>query len=193
MLRDWMRDRKPVEAAWPAGKWYPNTAEMLRADLTRCGIPYTDEDGRVFDFHGLRGQFITELCRQKVHPRTAQKLARHSTIDLTMNVYTDLNSAELASAVDSLPSPIRGDAPEAAKATGTDGDSYRKVRSEGGQEARKDGRRRTEAGNDLDTPKASKTLEIERKRTGTDEGEQDLRSGPARIRTENQGIMSPLL
>ncbi|MFW5690732.1 MAG: tyrosine-type recombinase/integrase, partial [Planctomycetota bacterium] len=47
-----------------------------------------DDRGRVVDFHALRHTFISNLARAGVHPRNAQALARHSTIDLTMNVYT---------------------------------------------------------------------------------------------------------
>ncbi len=70
-----------------------------------AGIPYKDEAGRVFDFHATRGQFISELARQGVHPKTAQMLARHSSINLTMNTYTHLGLVDLKAAVENLPSP----------------------------------------------------------------------------------------
>jgi len=38
-----------------------------------------------------------------VHPRNAQALARHSTIDLTMNVYTHIDMGDLAGDVENLP------------------------------------------------------------------------------------------
>lgn len=61
------------------------------------------------DFHALRHTFISNLARAGVHPRNAQALARHSTIDLTMNVYTHVAMDDLATDVEQL--PAMGDAP----------------------------------------------------------------------------------
>jgi hypothetical protein len=47
--------------------------------------------------------FITNLTRSGVAPKTAQLLARHSDINLTMNTYTMLGVRDQASAVESLP------------------------------------------------------------------------------------------
>ena len=43
------------------------------------------------------------MVKAGVNPKTAQSLARHSTIDLTMNVYTSLTVNDQASALNSLP------------------------------------------------------------------------------------------
>lgn len=43
--------------------------------------------GRVFDFHALRHQFMSNLVRGGEHPKEVQSLARHSTITLTMDLY----------------------------------------------------------------------------------------------------------
>ncbi|BBO34563.1 tyrosine-type recombinase/integrase [Lacipirellula parvula] len=96
-LGKWLRGKSKNEPIWP-GKWYRKAAEMLRADLLAAGVPYR-ADGRALDFHALRATFITGLARAGVHPRTAQILARHSTVELTMQVYTHLNLAEVASAL----------------------------------------------------------------------------------------------
>lgn len=87
---------------WP-GTWFERAAEMLRTDLGAAGIPFRDIDGRVFDFHALRHQYISNLAAAGVHPRVAQQLARHSTIHLTMQAYTHLEVADLAGAVNKLP------------------------------------------------------------------------------------------
>jgi hypothetical protein len=42
---------------------------------------------------------VSQSLLPGVHPRNAQALARHSTIDLTMNIYTHANLGELAAAV----------------------------------------------------------------------------------------------
>ncbi len=79
------------------------TVRMFREDLQDAGIRYRDDANRVADFHGLRHTFITNLEMGGVHPQTAQQLARHSTIGLTMDRYThSLRDDELA-ALNALP------------------------------------------------------------------------------------------
>lgn len=97
------------------------TARMLRADLHEAGISYRDDDGRVADFHALRHTFITNLVRGGVHPKVAQGLARHSTISLTMDRYTHTVIADLASALQVLPTTAGIGDDAATDATGTDG------------------------------------------------------------------------
>ena len=111
------------EKLWP-GTWYKYGAQMLRRDLAVAGIPYRDEAGRIFDFHALRHQFISDLATGGVHPKIAQTLARHSTIALTMDSYTHVSVANVVGALDhlpALPSPVKGDW---VKATGTDGGNF---------------------------------------------------------------------
>jgi len=99
--------------------------KILDRDLALAGIPKRDDRGRTVDVHALRHSFGTLLSAGGVTPRTAQAAMRHSTIDLTMNVYTDPRLLDVAGALDALPSlPLDGGPqPEAAtaKATGTDG------------------------------------------------------------------------
>ena len=61
---------------------------MLKLDLADAVIEYRDDAGRVADFHALRHTFISNLANAGVHPKTAQTLARHSTITLTMDRYS---------------------------------------------------------------------------------------------------------
>jgi integrase len=49
--------------------------------------------------------FITNLCKADVSPKTAQTLARHSDIRLTMDVYTHVDREEQIAATGSLPAP----------------------------------------------------------------------------------------
>ena len=67
--------------------------KILNRDLKLAGIAKRDEWGRTVDVHALRHCFGTLLSRSGVAPRTAQAAMRHSTIDLTMNVYTDPSSS----------------------------------------------------------------------------------------------------
>jgi len=51
----------------------------------------------------MRHTFGTLLSRGNVAPRTAQAAMRHSSIDLTMNVYTDPQLLDVAGALHALP------------------------------------------------------------------------------------------
>ena len=55
------------------------------------------------DFHSLRKCTATLLALGGVHPKIAQQFLRHSTIELTMGVYTDARLMPLADAVKALP------------------------------------------------------------------------------------------
>lgn len=101
-LRDWLPQRPQEKRVW-AGSWWRKGAEMIRRDLKAAGIAYRDANERVFDFHALRGQFITQLGRQGVTLQDAQKLARHSDPRLTSNFYTHQGLDDLSRAVEQLP------------------------------------------------------------------------------------------
>ena len=98
--------------------------QILDRDLRLAGIPKVDERGRTVDVHAFRHTFGTLLSANGVMPRTAQAAMRHSTIDLTMNTYTDPKLLDVAGAMQSLPAlPLVGrEASEAiaVRATGTD-------------------------------------------------------------------------
>jgi hypothetical protein len=55
----------------------------------------------------LQQTFITDLSCAFISPKMAQSLARHSDINLTMNVYTMVSVSDQAAAVESLP-PLPG-------------------------------------------------------------------------------------
>jgi len=93
---------------------------ILDRDLRLAGIPKRDERGRSVDVHALRHTFGTHLSKAGVAPRTAQAAMRHSTIDLTMNVYTDPKLLDVAGAMEALPAlPLNASPLQQAKATGT--------------------------------------------------------------------------
>jgi len=88
-------------------------------------IDETDERGRTIDVHALRTTFGTLLSKARVSPRTAQAAMRHSSINLTMNVYTDPMLLDVHEALNALPAlPLdSGRKTEAidVSANGTDG------------------------------------------------------------------------
>jgi integrase len=95
---------------------------ILDRDLRMAGIDKRDERGRTIDVHAMRHTFGTWLSKGGVAPRTAQAAMRHSTIDLTMNTYTDPKLLDVAGALDALPAlPLDGTPDrQEQRATGTD-------------------------------------------------------------------------
>ena len=82
-------------------------AVELRSRVVQQDAGTVDPPVRLYpvsaDFHALRHTFITNMMKSGVTPKTAQALARHSTIDLTMNVYTSLTVTDQAAALSRLP------------------------------------------------------------------------------------------
>lgn len=85
---------------WP-GNWPDRAAQMLRTDLDQANIVYL-LDGKRFDFHALRCQFINDLLAAGVAPKEVQALARHSTITLTMDTYGRADSGRMREALERL-------------------------------------------------------------------------------------------
>jgi integrase len=101
-------------------------ADMIKIfdrDLVAADIPKEDERGRTVDLHALRHTFGTHLSKNGVAPRTAQAAMRHSSLDLTMNVYTDPQLLDVAGAMEALPALdiVGGSGTEDGKAARGDG------------------------------------------------------------------------
>lgn len=99
-LRSHCEGKSPSQRVVKVEKY---VSERMQEDLKEAGLPYQDESGRYADFHSLRKCTATLLALAGVHPRIAQQILRHSTIDLTMGCYTDVTLLPLAQAVDALP------------------------------------------------------------------------------------------
>lgn len=79
-----MRKAEPV--------WYSRVPSMdtFDKDLAHAGIEKKDESDRVVVLHSLRKSYITYLWMDPVNqPQDVQRLARHSDLKLTQQVYTD--------------------------------------------------------------------------------------------------------
>jgi len=120
-LRELVEGRGALEPVFrlPHG-WRP--ARMLRADLVRAAIPYTDESDRVFDFHALRGMQATRLLAAGASPKTTQTLMRHSTAELTVSLYAKNRPDDERLALDLLGDILPSPSSTSAVATGTHGD-----------------------------------------------------------------------
>jgi hypothetical protein len=206
VLRAWIADRPAGERLWP-GKWWIHAAKMVRADLAAAranwingvgedahererrersdSLTYTDADGRVFDFHSLRGQFVSALEAAGVSLKMLQTLARHSDIKTTLKHYARVQVSDAQAALDKLPplpSPVDPESVE-CRATGTGGRVAPCTRlahiSDIGREKLQTVASIASSG-DVSQDEAAITVESGRKRL-------ELR-GPSRIRTGDGGF-----
>ena len=94
-LKTWSGGKARDAKLWP-GEWASSRggSKLMRQALKAAGIDY-EVDGRKADFHALRYTFITNLIKAGWHPAYVQRLARHSDINLTFRVYTDLGLEDL--------------------------------------------------------------------------------------------------
>lgn len=75
-----------------------HTARTLDRLLEKAGIPKQTPAGKM-DFHACRTAYITLVIESGATIKEAQVLARHSTADLTMNVYGRVREDRLGSVV----------------------------------------------------------------------------------------------
>jgi len=130
-LADAFRSARPpfARSADPVFRSVPKYETFIR-DCVRAGIvelddrgrQIPDDRGRTVDRHALRTTFCTWLSSSGASPRTAQMLARHTDIRLTMKTYTDPILLDERSAVEALPDLSRRPDVAVAQATGTDND-----------------------------------------------------------------------
>ena len=95
-----MQDLKAARAIWIADA--EDEQERKNRESSDF-LKYQDTQGRFADFHSLRHTFVTNLCKADISPKTAQTLARHSDIRLTMNIYSHVDEQEQAEAIARLP------------------------------------------------------------------------------------------
>ena len=75
---------------------------MIKKDLEAAGIEYINDSGKC-DFHALRHTYCSRLARNGILPQTAQRLMRHSDINLTMRAYTHIMLEDKQQAIATLP------------------------------------------------------------------------------------------
>ena len=130
-LKAYVAGKRPDEAVFNVPE---KTSDMLQADLAETevrdhegkviieAIPYVDDAGRYADFHALRVSTASLLAASGTHPKVAQSIMRHSTIDLTMTRYTHTYRGQESEAVEELPDfSLPSKTGQEALATGTDG------------------------------------------------------------------------
>jgi hypothetical protein len=184
-------------------------AEMLREDLGAARTQWLDEvkhddearakrqesdflamknhEGETFDFHSLRHSCGSWLALQGVQVNVIKTVMRHSSITLTMETYGHLLPDQHADAVGGMVAMLPK-VPEAA--TGTAGKAVQPppVQRTVGMQNSANGCETMHANDG--TADVRQTLEFTRK---SEDRKAKTSTGPGRIRTCNQGIMSPLL
>ena len=63
----------------------------------------TDDQGRRLHFHALRKTLGTRLARHRVSSQIVSRIMRHSDLNITMKLYTDLRLVDSARALDDVP------------------------------------------------------------------------------------------
>lgn len=121
LLDELRRVRSKSIGGLPSGKdsvflvSYRHVTERLRldAEFARLGTVQTirgrkrlvSEDGRVVDFHALRGTLATLAAEMSMPAKHLQELMRHSDIRLTMEIYAQVRRPAMRAEVEKLPSP----------------------------------------------------------------------------------------
>jgi integrase len=108
-----LRSESPHE---PSDKVFRKLTRMrlFLEDLKRASISYKNGSG-FLDFHSFRHTFATNLARSGADEVTRMKLMRHSDSRLTNNTYVDSGKLPTSKAVQSLPSFLEDECPEASK------------------------------------------------------------------------------
>ncbi len=196
-LRVYLEGRLAHSPLW-GGTWHSGgrMAEMIRLDLEAAGIPYSVEgpDGPEYaDFHSLRHSFLTLGGRSGIDLRTLQELAGHSDPILTAR-YSHRRLYDLAGAVERLPNLVPNDRESMPlRLTGTDNSAVVPAVVEGRISEHLSASNSTlrivgSMQSEMIQVQQNEILSTDPHRLAPNE-----MNGPARIRTENQGIMSPLL
>jgi len=68
----------------------------------KAGIADKDELGRPAAFHTFRRTFISHLQKRGIHPRVIMQLARHKSLRMTNEKYTDATQLPLREGIESL-------------------------------------------------------------------------------------------
>jgi len=99
-------DLDEARAAWitDAGTAQERAERVERAAMGF--LCYVDAQGRYADFHSLRHTTSTLLVASGVHPKVTQSIMRHSTIELTMGVYSHVLAGQEVDAIAALPSLV---------------------------------------------------------------------------------------
>jgi len=77
-------------------------ARAIKRDLKRAGIPIEIPNNGKADFHSLRVTYISQVIELGASVKESQHLARHSSPDLTMNVYAKAQDKKMVNLIERL-------------------------------------------------------------------------------------------
>lgn len=132
-VSEWLRTRTKVTATTvfdltTRGGYLRKTSKMMELDCASAGIRYHGDLG-TSDFHSIRVQFITALCRSADFS-TAVELARHKDPRLTSRVYDRVRLEDRTAAINGLALPTGLDnLPAKRRSRGPSTDSRRGKRT----------------------------------------------------------------
>lgn len=103
-IRPWLAGKAAGQPLWP-GTWARQRAQYgwFERDIPRAGIAARDERGRNLTFHSLRRYFVVRVIRAGGKVHEVRRMARHRSVQTTLNYYTDETMSELAELADRLP------------------------------------------------------------------------------------------
>ena len=101
LVEELIKDCESKERYEPLLYLPKDTARAINRDLEEAGIPKHTDEGKI-DFHALRVTYVTLLVESGATAKEAQVLARHSTPDLTMNVYAKANPHRMKSVAETV-------------------------------------------------------------------------------------------
>jgi site-specific recombinase XerD len=212
-LREFFAGKLPGAKAFNVPSHY-RTAKMLHADCEAAEIPVVDDAGRKIVFHSTRHPLATELDRSGASLKERMTILRHSDRgNLSLGTYCHIQTYDIRRAIEKLPDyPWPGTEAAEAVATGTDG---RPISTDKPLTGKWTGKRTGTAYPDSASMSSTGTPgeSTERIPTGAANTHKGLNAvalvteerplsppvnvsdetGPARIRTLDQWIMSPLL
>ncbi len=190
-------DLAAARREWLAAAKNDSTKRLVR-EQSDFLLPSNDE-GRVFDFHGLRHTCGAWLAMAGVHPKVIQTVMRHSTITLTMDTYGHLFPGQEADAVSHLGKLMNTPA-EPLRATGTinanaaESDEAQRRAQQSGRESVRDDAIQCDKAEEPETQhNTRKALQIANLGDAVREDAAGCESAPSRTRTLNPLIKSQML
>ncbi|MFC1588474.1 tyrosine-type recombinase/integrase [Planctomycetota bacterium] len=106
LINETVKDKTEEERLFP-GLIFPEQSRYISTDFKAAGISKTTRECKV-DFHALRTTHVNLGLGLGFDAKTVQSLARHKSIDMTMNVYAKPHAERMRSAVEALGDCISG-------------------------------------------------------------------------------------
>jgi len=193
VARTLREDLDAARKAWLAEAKHDDETRKKREESDFLAV--TNEQGESLDFHSLRHTTGAWLALKGVHVGVIKTVMRHSSITLTMDTYGHLLPDQHSEAIGVMASMLNDQNPLAA--TGTAGiapavQTAVEVRKQTPSDATKCDETTSECCEDASDAKRN-LLRIADVCDGKQSDAMKAEIGPDRIRTCNQGIMSPLL